>query len=159
MHECSIPPSLAPGDFRSLIDITIDRSESLPACAQLAVNTDENAYTACTWRERVVSQLQPNGLFEDGWGFHYVQGRVHYLNAVLAKSDLQQFIRHRLRDAGVTICDEIDGMRYRNCGLVQFAFNFGPDTVTLSTQTDYLLGQSKLAPGELAAWSSEVLAC
>lgn len=155
-EECAIPPTLAPGDFRSLIDITINRSESLPECAQFAVSTDEGSYIACSWRERVVSDLQPRGLFGDGWGFHYVQGRVHYLNAVLAKSDLQQFIRHRLDDAGVAICDEIDGIRYRKCGSVQFAFNYGPDTVILSAQTDYLLGQAKLVPGDLAAWSSDV---
>ncbi len=156
-EECAIPPSLAPGNFRSLIDITINRSESLPECAHLAVNTAEADYVAAYWRERVVSDLQPMGVFEDGWGFHYVQGRVHYLNAVLTKSSLQQFIRHRLDDADVAICDGIDGIRYRACGSVRFAFNYGPDTVTLSEQTDYLLGQSTLAPGDVAAWSSDTL--
>jgi len=152
--DCAIPPTLAPGDFKSLIDITINRSESLPDCAQLAVSTDEGDYTACHWRERVASVIEPQGKFDDGWGFHYVQGRVHYLNAILATADLTQFIRNRLEGAGVGICDEIDGMRYRRRGLVQFAFNYGPDTVTLSTQTEYLLGQAKLEPGDIAAWHS-----
>jgi len=155
--DCAIPPSLAPGQFRTLIDITINRSESLPECAQLDVSTVEGNYIACSWRERIQSDIEPQGVFEDGWGFHYVHGRVHYLNAVLAKSALQQFIRQRLLGAGVAICDEIDGIRYRSCGSVQFAFNYGPDTVTLSEQTDYLLGDARLAPGEVAAWSSDAL--
>jgi len=155
--ECAIPASLAPGAFRSLIDLTVNRTESLPACASMHVSTPEANYLACIWRERVVSELTPRGKFDDGWGFHYVQGHVHYLNSALSQSDLQAFIRHRLVDAGVAICDEIDGMRYRRCGSVQFAFNYGPDTVTLSTQTDYLLGQAKLAPGEVAAWSGDSL--
>ncbi len=158
-EECAIPSSLAPGDFRSLINITINRSESLPECAQLPVSTANGNYIASTWRERIVTDLEPKGVFEDGWGFHYVQGKVHYLNAVLTKLSLQQFIRHRLDDADVAICDEIDGIRYRACGSVQFAFNYGPDTVTLSEQTDYLLGQARLVPGDVAAWSSDISAC
>ena len=155
--ECAIPDALAPSAYRALIDITIDRSESLPGCAQLTVNTAERSYTACVWRERIASTIQPRGVFDDGWGFHYVQGRVHYLNAVLLKSDLHHFMRSRLIEAGVAVCDEIDGIRYRRRGSVQFAFNYGPDTVTLPVKSDYLLGQARLDPGSLAAWPSDTL--
>ncbi|MBX2826176.1 MAG: beta-galactosidase [Gammaproteobacteria bacterium] len=149
--DCTIPDSLAPGHFKDLINIEIDRCESLPGFALPVANTDEGDYQAQHWRERVRSQLNPRGTFEDGWGFHYVQGSTHYINATLSVDDLYRFIKCRLTEANIAVTETTVGLRYRRVGSVQFAFNFGPSEVVLKNQ-HFLLGQATLKAGELAAW-------
>lgn len=151
--DFTMPATLQPGNFRSLIDVTVTRSESLPSCADSAAETPELCYQAKGWRERISSRLNPEGYFNDGWGFHYTQGNVHYLNAWLAPDDLYAFIRKRAIAAGLAVRDTDDGLRYRQLGHIQFAFNYGPSAAILMDTTDFILGQSPLKPGELAAWS------
>jgi len=150
-NDFTIPSELPPGPFRSLIDIDVTRTESLPNFAKPVAITDEGQYRVTSWRERVRSQLIPRGVFDDGWGFHYVQNKVHYVNATLVQEDLNQFIRQRLREADVAIQETGDGLRFRRVGSVQFAFNFGPTDEILDGKS-FVLGQAVLKPGELAAW-------
>jgi len=95
---CSIPDTLPPGAFQTLLDIKITRTESLPADLELI--TDKK-HRMVDWRERVDSALIANDSFDDGWGFHYQHNKVHYFNACPSRETLLTLIEERLTDAGL----------------------------------------------------------
>ena len=153
-EECAIPAELAPGRFKKLIDITIVRSESVPPFVKLVANTQLETYTARHWRERIESDIQPEGFFEDGWGFHYRSDNVHYLNAELTGDDLDRFIANWLNEQDIKLFPCEAGLRVRSKGKLTFAFNYGPSDVELAEDIEPLLGSRKLGVGHVAIWPS-----
>ena len=185
--EFRIPDALPPGAFRRLIDVRVVRAETLPAFerpvarrsvstmkavidadpASIAVGPEGPAFPASTtthaWREHVESSLEPQARFEDGWGFHYADGRVHYVNAIPERDALRALLAPILETAGVPVHDLGAGLRLRRLGAVTFAFNVGPDTADLDARlpagaglgadTELLFGSRVLRPAELAAWA------
>lgn len=143
-RDCRTPDNLAPGSLQSLIDLRVIGVESLPDTVTLAVQ----GFTAWRWRERVESGLSPKAKFSDGWGFHYQQGHIHYLNAQLQDSSLCEFVSERLQEAGIKmqVCGE--GLRFRKQGSRQFAFNSGPDSATVSVSGE----THDLQAGEYCHW-------
>jgi len=154
----SVPENLAPGALQSLIPVKVNRSESLPGFATLRLS---DGSTAVDWRETMDSSLTPRASFEDGVGFHYVDGKVHYLNACLTQDSLIGLMDSVLPDAGVATHALPAGVRSRKTQGAIWVFNFGPDDFDLQSQypgfkgknTDsLLLGEPVLKAGSLAMW-------
>jgi len=148
-EEYSIPPSLPPSLLRSLLPIKVTRVESLPDFACLETS---NGFTTVRWREKVSSEIKAAATFPDGWGFHYVKNNNHYLNACLDDCSLLKFIEARLSEAGVKTTSCSEGVRLKRMGSLVFAFNYGPDTVTLENTNDYLIGSAELSPADVSVW-------
>jgi len=169
--EFRIPDTLPPGSFRDLIDIRIVRTETLPPferpTARRMADAGKSPETVAThaWREHVESPLEPLARFADGWGFHYADGPVHYVNAIPGRDALRPLLAPILDAAGVATHDLGAGLRLRRLGAVTFAFNVGPETADLaarlpgsaglSPDTPLLFGERVLAPARLAAWVSQ----
>ncbi len=147
-----IPPELPPGALHTLIPLKVTRVESLPDFATLAVISSGSQYTAWRWRELIDSTIEPAGVFDDGWGFHYQHQKVHYLNCCLDEPSLNQFIKNRLKEAGLTIVECSEGFRLRRHGAYRIGFNFGPDTINAPIEHEPLMGKRLLAPGDVAVW-------
>ena len=147
--EYSIPASLPPSLLMSLLPIKITRVESLP---DFACMESSNGFTAVRWREKVSTEIEAAETFPDGWGFHYCDNNNHYLNACLDELSLLKFIEARLKEAGIhtVVCSE--GLRLKRHGSLVFAFNYGPDTVTLDNKQNYLIGSAQLAAAGVAVW-------
>jgi len=148
-EEYSIPPSLPPSLLRSLLPIKVTRVESLPDFACLETS---NGFTTVRWREKVSSEIKAAATFPDGWGFHYVKNNNHYLNACLDDCSLLKFFEARLSEAGVKTTSCSEGVRLKRMGSLVFAFNYGPDTVTLENTNDYLIGSAELSPADVSVW-------
>jgi len=148
-EEYSIPPSLPPSLLRSLLPIKVTRVESLPDFACLETS---NGFTTVRWREKVSSEIKAAATFPDGWGFHYVKNNNHYLNACLDDCSLSKFFEARLSEAGVKTTSCSEGVRLKRMGSLVFAFNYGPDTVTLENTNDYLIGSAELSPADVSVW-------
>ena len=148
-EEYSIPPSLPPSLLRSLLPIKVTRVESLPDFACLETS---NGFTTVRWREKVSSEIKAAATFPDGWGFHYVKNNNHYLNACLDDCSLSKFFETRLSEAGVKTTSCSEGVRLKRMGSLVFAFNYGPDTVTLENTNDYLIGSAELSPADVSVW-------
>ncbi len=142
--HCCTPDTLAPGSLQSLISLRVIGAESLPDAVPMAAAE----YTAWRWRERVQSAIKPEALFEDGWGFHYRQGKVHYLNAQLQDDSLRRFVAHRLKEAEIVVRPCSPGLRYTQRGSLQYVFNAGPASVSIESPS----GEQDLAPGEYCHW-------
>jgi len=158
-HVCAIPDSLPPGAFQSLLDIKVTRVESLPADIELS--TDKNRQIV-DWRERVESGFAANETFDDGWGFHYRNDRVHYFNACPNRETLLQLLEERLAEATLDPINLGSGLRITERGDLVWAFNYGPGRAELNTEIqgrfgfnesdEFLIGQAVLDVGDIATW-------
>lgn len=159
--ECSIPEQLPPGAFQQLIDIRVSRVESLPRSIEMIT---DNKSTTIDWRERVEADFAAQDVFEDGWGFHYMQDRTHYINACPDQATLLKLIAARLSECRLEHMDLGPGLRVTKRGKLAFAFNYGPKSTNLTNEllvhfgyeksAGFMLGCAELCPGEIAAWQT-----
>ncbi len=157
--ECSIPENLAPGAFQKLINVRVNRVESLPPHTRLL--TDKKT-TLIDWRERIQTSLKPHEICADGWGFHYQQASVHYINACLPKHDLLNLLEKTLQAADIDCLNLGPDLRIQRRGNTCFAFNFGPATIELTkpqlehfgfnAEIGFLLGESTLPTAGICIW-------
>jgi len=157
--EFSIPENLPPGNLQNLLPIKVTRVESLPDFVSLQTT---DGFKAVRWREQIETDLAPASTFDDGWGFHFSQNNMHYLNACLDGSSLSRFVRARLTDANIRCVFREDsllgeGVRVRQFNNLMFVFNFGPGKVVLDPVSDLglnasfelLFGSCELAPAQV----------
>ncbi len=160
-NECAIPEPLPPGAFQSILDIKVTRVESLPA--NIAMQTNKQN-TIINWRERVESSIVANETFDDGWGFHYQNNRVHYFNGCPNRDTLLTLLTQQLANAELDPINLGRGLRLTQRGDLVWAFNYGPGDAELSNHilerfgfqpsNGFLIGQEKLHIGDVAAWKS-----
>ena len=149
-EEYSIPPTLPPGVLQSLMPIKVTRVESLPDFVDIEA---DDASSAVRWREKVESNVKPTAKFPDTWGLYYQKDRCHYLNACLNQESLLKYMSSRLEDAGLKITPCAEGLRLQQRGSYVFAFNFGPDTLTLDHKGPFVIGGSVLEPAGVSVWT------
>lgn len=164
--EAAIPESLPPGHFRTLIDVTVIRSETLPPEEKPIARAMSGAPAARAstttrveaWRERITSPLPPAAVFDDGWGFHYTQGRVHYINAIPDPQSLFELLQSLCESADLDTTLMPEGVRTRRRGDLRFAFNVSQKPYALANlfskfeANRLLLGNDTLAPASLSVW-------
>ena len=155
-QEYCIPQNLPPGNFRSLIDLSIVRTESLPPEHRLAARgtAQQPAIHCGRWREHVRSPLNARRQFPDGWGFHFEHDGVHYINALPdsstdsnsnskgnskgkgkgkgnENSSLVTLIGEIATEAALNIRNLGPYVRTQRIGNYRVAFNYGSDAVDL----------------------------
>jgi len=155
----NIPANLAPGAFQSLIPLTVTRSESLPDFVQLPTR---DGLVAMHWRETVQTDLPAISTFDDGQGFHYKHGKIHYLNACLSEDSLIDWMAQLISNLQLPFTRLPEGVRTRTTQGACWVFNFGPEILELTPDnwhrfglndnSDLLLGKNHLSAGELAMW-------
>lgn len=161
--EYGMPESLPPGAFQSLIPISVVRSESLPETERMvACNGSGSTWQCMQWRERIHSELEPLAQFPDGWGFHYAQEGVHYINAIPEQADLIDLIGELLQESKIKACKLGPFLRTQQIGPYRLAFNFGPepvdlaqrlgDTFDINHSTPMIVGSRMLNQADLALW-------
>ena len=159
--EFGLPQISAPASYRSLIDLDIVVSESLPPEAQEIAHGDPDNTVCRLWREKVASSIVPRARFKDGWGFHYVSEKIHYINAIPLQEDLSRLLGSIFITEGLAVGKLPEGLRIRSHERFALAFNFGPDTIDLdqaikthgfTSDTPLVLGKRALEPAELAVW-------
>ncbi|MDQ2694630.1 MAG: beta-galactosidase [Pseudomonadota bacterium] len=149
-----IPANLPPGPLQRLLPLRVTRVESLRPGIAEAVDYAGKQFAVSRWREFVESRLVPLARFADGGGALYESHRRRYL-AGWPEAELRRALLADLcREAGVSTVKLPLGLRLRRRGNVQFAFNYGPDTVSVpaAANTPFLLGAARIGPGDLAAW-------
>lgn len=158
------PENLPPGQFQQLLNLRVTRSESLPPHEKLvAMNSNGNSVGCQQWREHIESDISPTYKFDDGWGFHYSEGPIHYINAVPKQADLHELMGELLQQAQIDVKNLGPYLRTQRLGPWRLAFNFGKETVDLSqnlgsifgfhSDTTLIIGSQTLAQGEIAVWA------
>ena len=161
--EYNIPASLPPGAFQQLIPIQVVRSESLPDSEPLTAQTDTGSTWHCRqWREHIHSTIEPRARFADGWGFHYTDKAVHYINAIPKQDSLIRLMGELLEQSHISHRDLGPFVRTQQIGHYRLAFNFGTEPVDLAQHlgecfgmdqnTHILIGSRILHQADLALW-------
>ncbi|MCX6127657.1 MAG: beta-galactosidase [Proteobacteria bacterium] len=153
--EFQIPQELPPGSLQSLIPLQVTRVESLASHIRMPLEIDHQPCYASCWREQVLTQLHAVAKFEDGWGALYQHKNVSYIAACLDEQGLRLILKKILDPHGFALQFENNGLRRSRLGKLNFAFNYGQDTITLDHNSKYLVGQAQLKPTELAIWLAE----
>jgi len=161
--EYGMPETLPPGALQSLIPLKVVRSESLPDTEKLVAEDESGASWCCKqWREHIRSDLKPRAQFQDGWGFHYAEQGVHYINAIPEQQDLITLVGVLLKESGISSRELGPFLRTQQIGPYRLAFNFGPETIDLiealgptfgiDHDTSIIVGSSTLNQAGLALW-------
>lgn len=157
--ECSIPDQLPPGAFQQLINLKVTRVETLPKSESM---TTGKKAEVVDWRERIDADFPPEDQFVDGWGFHFRNKNIHYINACPNRTTLLSLIEARLHESGIVPVDLGPGLRIMQRGELTLAFNYGPEPVVISDEiqrhyglengASFVIGKPSLQVGELCAW-------
>ena len=152
-----IPEGLAPGRLKRLIDVTVAAVESLRPGAVKGADLDGAALTIANWREHVETRAQVRARYCDGAPLWVRQGKVSYLAGWLHSESLMKVIAELAGEAGLSVRPTGPDLRLRRLGGLQFAFNYGPDPVSLgdiapADPAAFVLGGPELAPAGVSAW-------
>jgi beta-galactosidase len=128
-----IPENLPPGPLQSRLPIRITRVES---------RRDEPR-----WRETVEAA---EGVSENDGVWR--KDNIRYLDHWPSPEDLESVLSDMAIEAGLTIQKLPPDLRIRRLGDLVFAFNYGPEPLTLDGAHDYLIGSPTLAAADVAVW-------
>lgn len=151
-----VPANLAPGPLQDLMALKVTRVESLRAGIDERVDLDGQAHGVQRWREAVETALPVRACYADGAPFWIKESRFSYLAGWPESELLAAVLSELCREAGLPIMPVHEDVRLRSLGGLRFAFNYGPEPVSLQgtapADAEYVLGGSELAPAGVAAW-------
>jgi beta-galactosidase len=130
--DFAIPDTLPPGPLQTHIAVKVTRVESSRAEPR--------------WREDVESDLPG----DDGV---YRSGNCRYLSRWPDAAQLDTLFATMALDSGLPITPLPADLRIRRAGDLTFAFNYGPESVTLPPGSDtIIIGETTLPPAGVAVW-------
>jgi beta-galactosidase len=153
-----IPPGLAPGPLAADLELRVEQLETLPAFEVVKVRIDNHEYPAGRWNERVETSADVCARFADGRPAWIRNGRFQYLASWPDERLMCELVRRLCQETCIDCRDLGEDLRLRRAGDMQFAFNYGPETLDLtligapSHASRYLIGARDLAPHQIAAW-------
>ncbi|MDP1556719.1 MAG: beta-galactosidase [Hyphomonas sp.] len=153
-----LPPRPDLGPLPELLPMRMIRFESLAPPITLKVRTESMMYSAGRWLETLESEAQVRARFDTGAPAWISHGRAHYVATWPDEPLLNDILLSLCAEAGLTVRRTGPDIRLRRAGGLQFAFNYGPNTVDLTTfgapseAAAYKLGGRHLSLGGVAAW-------
>ncbi|MBI1393867.1 MAG: beta-galactosidase [Alphaproteobacteria bacterium] len=152
-----IPDEMPPGPLQDLIPIRVVRCESFPEY-YVATGQWEGQDVGCRiWLDHVESEIKPIAQTADGVGLLYEHGRVHYLAGAPEPAFLASLIGRLVSKAGLRTVELPEDVRVRRSGELTFAFNYGPNDVTLPAELfahdpEFISGGQTLSPASFSIW-------
>jgi beta-galactosidase len=151
-----IPANLAPGPLQELLALKVTRVESLREGIVEPVDLHGEERGVERWREAVDTDLPVQARYQDGAPFWIRDGHLSYLAGWPQPELLGHIIATLALEAGLDITLTHEDVRLRTLGPLRFAFNYGPEPVSLAgmapDEADYVLGGAELAPAGVSAW-------
>jgi beta-galactosidase len=134
------------------------RFESFAPQVRLDVHVGNTVHAAGRWLETVETRALVRAAFASGAPAWINQGAAHYLTTWPEEGFLIEVLEAIAAEAGLTIRHTGPDIRLRQAKGLQFAFNYGPDEVDLTSVGAppepgiYRLGGPRLGLGGVAAW-------
>lgn len=154
----AIASGLPPGPLRSLMPIRVNAVESLRPGVVESAEGSLGRIEMARWCERVelLGAVYVEAHYTHGQPAVLRAGSVRYLAGWPANASLRAILADSAQRAGLAPQDLGESLRLRRRGTLQFAFNVGPEAATVPAPpaTRFLLGQARLAAGELAVWQA-----
>ncbi len=120
-----IPDTLAPGELRDLVPLTVTRVESL----RDGVAEPAEGFAVTRWREDVASDLAPEWTDAAGRGVVYYKGSVRYCTVWPDRALLALLVERMAAEAGLDLLDLPAGIRVRRTQAHVFTLNYGSHAV------------------------------
>lgn len=154
-QQYQIPSNLAPGVLQSLIPLKAARVESLNDAWSDTVEPNSSTVNGTLrikkWREFIETDLKPQFTSDDGWGFLYQNNNIYYINGCMDQYSLDRLFMQLLsQNESLQLSPCPNGLRQQKLGQWQFFFNYGPEEQLLPSHRQTILGEHKLAQGQLA---------
>ncbi|MGJ8527911.1 beta-galactosidase [Maritalea sp.] len=157
--DMHIPTKLPPGNFTRLIDVKVERVESLPPYNKDRVELDGILGDLGNWREHIVSDETVLATFQSEFrqGSPALVGndKCWYGATHFTPSLLQEVVGKLTSWADVFASPNVaTNVRVTRRENLKFAFNFShkPEQLDLPTETQFLVGGMELAPYDVAIW-------
>ncbi|MDE2913942.1 MAG: beta-galactosidase [Paracoccaceae bacterium] len=153
------PEGGAPGSFRKLVNLTVERVESLPDGHEEYVELEGETFRAGGWREHVTTGDRVIGRFTGGFrpGSPAIveNDRVIYLTTLAGLSCLEKVLAKAAKRAGIASYPISEGLRVTYRGQLGFAFNFSNENVDIPERPGqrFLIGGCRLGPIDMAVWT------
>lgn len=155
-EDFQIPPNLAPGALQDYLPLKVTRVESLRNGCVETVEIDGESRQVERWREALEIRLPARARFSDGAPFWVQEKSWHYLAGWPSGELLGHVIASLALEAGLDVVLTHEDVRLRSLGNLRFAFNYGPEPVSLAhmapANAEFVLGGMELAPAGVAAW-------
>lgn len=157
-REGHLPPRPDLGPLPELLPMQMLRFESFAPQITLKVRTDAAMYTSGRWRETIETGAEVRARFETGTPAWVSQGRAHYLATWPEERLLGDVLEALCAEVGLKVRPTGPDIRLRRAAGLQFAFNYGPNTVDLTpfgAPADagaYRLGGPRIGLAGVAAW-------
>ena len=155
-RDFSIPEELPPGPLQRHIPLKVTRSESLrPGLVEVGQDFELSG-----WIEEIQTTLPADATLQDGRGILFANGSVRYLAAWPPKKLIGRLFEKLATEAGLETINLPDDLRIRRSNDFCFAFNYGPEKLSLG---DYIpdmagkqmmLGDLNLGAAQVAVWKS-----
>jgi beta-galactosidase len=147
----NIPENLPPGPLADLTGTRQTQVASLrPGLSDKVSGVVSGE--AIRWREYLQTTAEVLGTFENGDPALTGHNRHHYLACWPDEALLSSTLALLAEKAGLETLDVPAHIRIRRRGNLTFAFNYGTEDWTIPVTGDFVLGNSLLAPQEVAAW-------
>lgn len=120
--ECTIPPELAPGPLKTVMPLTVTRSESL----RPGLSHEGQGWNLTRWLDHVEGQAEPELAGADGTVAVWKHGRCRYLAGWPEGSLIKTVMTLALQDAGLDTALLPLGLRKVTHEKGVFWLNYGP---------------------------------
>lgn len=142
----AIPDTLAPGALQALIDLRVERVESLRPGVQIPL---EDGFCFTRWFETVAAGDGARTMMKtaEGGGAVFTQDRFTYIAGWPDERLTFALLRKALKQAGLPIVETGEDLRLRDRGQLRTIINYGPKPVDAS---DLISKGDRILVGETA---------
>lgn len=153
-----IPAQLAPGPLKPLLNLTVERVESLgPGVRHSGQTSLGDAFVVQNWMEHVSGMAEPADPYDGGRRATYQSKSATYLSVWPDENLLKSVVSNAAERAGLGLLNLPEGLRVRCNRDLSFAFNYGEavdliDIGAASKMSQFLCGDWKLGNGKVAIW-------
>lgn len=160
--DMHIPDHLPPGSFAQLVDVQVERVESLPKYHDDQIELDGKAYPLGHWREHLRSSEPVLALVQSRYrnGAPVLVGNQKcWYAAVQFEGNAQAALVQKLIDWASLVGKEKDlgQLRFAQRGSLHFAFNFSDlaQTITVPSGAKLLVGDHNVPPRGVTIWAAK----
>ena len=157
-RDFAIPAQLAPGPLRALLDLSVQRVESLAPGHPEAVQLGNQRYEAALWREELKTDTAVlatfAGDFHPGTPALIEHRNFRYLACLARKPLLDKVVSDFCEWSELETISPLKDVRLRRRGDLRFAFNYGSTAAEIPAPAgvEFLLGARMLPSAGVAVW-------
>ena len=154
-----IPDTLPIGSLQQLIDITVQRVESLPPYHNETIRWKQTTYKIQGWREHIITTASPIAIFNTPYRYGYPALVEHknilYCACLPDENLMTDIIKHICKLAHIQTTPAQGDIRFIKRGTLTFAINYGlePAKINIPKTANIHIGSEHLPIAGVSIWT------